>query len=219
MHKLNLVSAYQHLFTNRFVYLLGKQIEEKRWEYTYQQYRRKYTISPTFGFSGSNIVLEGDGKIILNGSSYIRENSRIISPLNSIVTIGTNCAIAGFVTISGSSRVADQDFSKTCIWKKETLRTKDEPVQIGDDCWIGTGVFINPGVSIGNNAVVGANSVVSKNLPPHSISAGVPAKVIRFKSYLDKQEMWELAKNYWASLSSELKEQLKQRYKICEIIT
>ena len=214
---MNLGLALSNLFTNRFVYLIGKQIEDKRWGYIYQQYRRKYNISPTFGFSGPNIVLEGDGKIILHGSSYIRENSRIISPLNSIVTIGTNCAIAGFVTISGTSRVADQDFSKTCIWKKETLRTKDEPVQIGDDCWIGTGVFINPGVSIGNNAVVGANSVVTKNLPPHSISAGTPEKVLRFKSYLSEQVMLELAKNYWSSLSIKLKEQLKQQYKIREI--
>jgi acetyltransferase-like isoleucine patch superfamily enzyme len=216
---MNLFLALSNLFTNRFIYLLGKQIEDKRWGYTYQQYRRKYNIAPTFGFSGPNIILEGDGKIILQGSSYINRNSRITSSPTGGVSISTNCAIAGFVTISGSSRVADQDFSKTCIWQKQTLRTKDEPVQIGNDCWIGTGAFINPGLSIGNNAVVGANSVVTKNIPPHSISAGVPAKVIRFKSYLDEEVMLELAKNYWSSLSIKLKEQLKQQYKIREIPT
>jgi acetyltransferase-like isoleucine patch superfamily enzyme len=165
-----------NLFTNRFVYLLGKQIEEKRWGYTYQQYRRKYNIAPTFGFSGPNIILEGDGKIILQSSSYIGANSKITSSHKGGVIIGANSAIADFVIISGSSRVADQDFSKTCIWQKQTLRIKDEPVQIGNDCWIGAFVFINPGVSIGNNAVVGANSVVIKNIPPHSISAGNPRK-------------------------------------------
>lgn len=187
--------------------------------YTYQQYRRKYNISPTFAFSGPNIILEGDGKIILQGSSYIGANSKITSPQNGVVIIGMNSAIARFVTISGSSRVADQDFSKTCIWQEQTLRTKDEPIQIGNDCWIGIFVFINPGVSIGNNAVVGANSVVTKNIPPHSISAGAPAKVIRFKSYLDEQVMLGLAKNYWSSLSLKLKKQLKQQYKIREIPT
>jgi maltose O-acetyltransferase len=215
--KLNLMLAFQNLFKNRFVYLLGKQIEDKRWGYTYQQYRRKYNISPNFGFSGPNIILEGDGKIILQGNSSIGGNSIIFSQSDCVVIIGTNCAIAYSVSILSSSLVPDQDFSKTAIWKRTFC--KNQSIQIGNDCWIGTGVFINPGVSIGNNAVVGANSVVTKNIPPHSISAGAPAKVIRFKSYLDEQTMLKLAENYWYSLSSKLKEKIKRQYKSQEIPT
>ncbi|HZK60692.1 MAG TPA: acyltransferase [Anaerovoracaceae bacterium] len=195
-------------------YFFGKQFEEAKWGYTYQQYRRKYTISPTFYFAGPGILLLGDGKMIFQGNSTIGRYSTVHASSNSRVEIGKNCAIAYFVSLIASSNIADQDFSKTNIWKRDSVLSKDKTIQIGDDCWIGSHVFINPGVTIGNNAVVGANSVVTKNIPSHSISVGAPARVIRFKSYLDEQVMLELAKNNWSSLSLKLKKQLKQQYKI-----
>lgn len=54
-------------------------------------------------------------------------------------------------------------------------------VEIQDDVWIGANCIILPGVTIGEGAVVAAGSVVAKNLPPYSISAGVPAKVIKMR--------------------------------------
>jgi acetyltransferase-like isoleucine patch superfamily enzyme len=49
---------------------------------------------------------------------------------------------------------------------------------VGDDCWIGCRVTIIAGVSIGRGSVIGANAVVTKDIPPYSIVAGVPAKCI-----------------------------------------
>jgi acetyltransferase-like isoleucine patch superfamily enzyme len=54
-------------------------------------------------------------------------------------------------------------------------------IVIEDYVWIGANVFICGGVVIGENSIVGANSVVTHNLPPNSICAGVPAKLIRYK--------------------------------------
>jgi len=54
----------------------------------------------------------------------------------------------------------------------------DKPVCIQDDCWIGTHVTIAPGVTIGKGSVIGANSVVTKDVPPYSVAAGLPARVI-----------------------------------------
>jgi maltose O-acetyltransferase len=54
-----------------------------------------------------------------------------------------------------------------------------EPVEIGDGCWIGMGVCILPGVRIGDGCVIGAGSVVSKDIDPHSVAVGNPARVIR----------------------------------------
>lgn len=51
--------------------------------------------------------------------------------------------------------------------------------EIGNDCWIGENVFIAGGVEIGDGAVVLAGAVVVKDVPPYSIVAGVPAKVIK----------------------------------------
>ena len=66
-------------------------------------------------------------------------------------------------------------------------------------------MFITEGVEIGENSVIGANSVVTRDIPPYSIFAGNPAKVIKFKSYLLESEKIRLIEEYWASLSDKLK--------------
>jgi acetyltransferase-like isoleucine patch superfamily enzyme len=52
-------------------------------------------------------------------------------------------------------------------------------VRIGRDVWIGTKVTVTRGVRIGDGAVIGANAVVTRDLPAYSVSAGVPAHVIK----------------------------------------
>lgn len=51
--------------------------------------------------------------------------------------------------------------------------------RVGENCFIGGRSLILPGVEIGDNCVVGAGAVVTKSVPPRSIVAGNPAKVIR----------------------------------------
>jgi acetyltransferase-like isoleucine patch superfamily enzyme len=53
------------------------------------------------------------------------------------------------------------------------------PVTIGDDIWIGANAVILPGVTIGDHSVVAAGAVVTKDVPPHTLVAGVPAKIIK----------------------------------------
>jgi len=52
-------------------------------------------------------------------------------------------------------------------------------VVIEDDCWIGSGVTILGGVIVGTGTVIAAGAVVTKSIPPFSIVAGVPAKVLK----------------------------------------
>lgn len=54
-----------------------------------------------------------------------------------------------------------------------------KPVRICRKAWIGAGATILPGVTVGENAVVGAGSVVTRDVPPMTIVAGNPAKIIR----------------------------------------
>ncbi len=51
--------------------------------------------------------------------------------------------------------------------------------RIGENCFVGGRSLILPGVEIGDNCVVGAGSVVTKSVPPRSLVAGNPARVIR----------------------------------------
>lgn len=53
------------------------------------------------------------------------------------------------------------------------------PVHIGDHCWLCTGCTIMPGVTIGEGSVVAANATVTKDVPPHSLVGGAPAKVLK----------------------------------------
>ena len=52
-------------------------------------------------------------------------------------------------------------------------------VVIEDDCWIGAVAVILDGVTIGERSVVAAGAVVTRDVPPHSLVAGVPARVVR----------------------------------------
>ncbi len=52
---------------------------------------------------------------------------------------------------------------------------------IGNDVWIGRNVYLSPGITVGDGAVIGANAVVTKNVPPYTIVAGNPARIIRLR--------------------------------------
>ena len=54
-------------------------------------------------------------------------------------------------------------------------------VTIGNDVWIGTNSTILSGVNIGDGAIIGASSVVTKDVPPYSVFAGNPAKLVRMR--------------------------------------
>ncbi len=54
-----------------------------------------------------------------------------------------------------------------------------KPIKIGNNVWVGSNATILGGVSIGDGAIVGANALVNKDVPPNTIVAGIPAKVIR----------------------------------------
>ncbi len=60
-------------------------------------------------------------------------------------------------------------------WDSVTVR----PVRIGDKTWIGFGASILKGVTVGEGAVVGANAVVTRDVPPYTVVAGNPARVVR----------------------------------------
>lgn len=111
---------------------------------------------------------------------------------NFAMTGGTICCaenitIGDDVSLGANSVVTDTDFHPLTPYgrKIDSSAGKMAPIIIEDEVFIGLNCLILKGVTIGEGSVVGAGSVVTKNIPPHCIAAGNPAKLIR---YLDPYE-------------------------------
>ena len=63
------------------------------------------------------------------------------------------------------------------------------PVTIGRNCWLGANVVVCGGVTIGEGCVIGAGSVVTRDIPPHTLAAGSPCRVIRPLGEGDRMEL------------------------------
>ena len=88
-----------------------------------------------------------------------------------MVSIGDNVSLAGNVLILAHS--------KPLLVHKKYFKSYTAPVIIENNVWITVGVIILAGVRIGEGSVVAAGSVVTRDIPPNSLAAGIPAKVIR----------------------------------------
>lgn len=90
------------------------------------------------------------------------------------IEIGDNVMMSPRVSIYAENHV----FDTTVVPMKEQ-GVKRQFVKIEDDCWIAANSIILAGVTIGKGSVIAAGSVVTKDVPPYSIVAGVPASVIK----------------------------------------
>jgi len=144
----------------------------------------------------------GDNTTIL---SYARIQSyHEKTSLPPVIKIGSHCSIGYYFSVVAAADIIIDDWvliaSNVLITSHNhgmdpeseiPYMTQDlttGPVHIGRGCWIGEKVCILPGVTIGEKCIVGAGAVVSKSVPPYSIVAGNPAKVI--KKYNFQEHKW-----------------------------
>ena len=104
------------------------------------------------------------------------------------VEIGKHVLFAGYVHITDHSH-GYEDI--TMPISPQPLISKG-PVVIEDDCWLGFSSEILSGVHIGKHSVVAARAVVTKDVPPYSIVAGNPARIV--KQYNFDTQKWESIK-------------------------
>lgn len=77
-----------------------------------------------------------------------------------------------------------------------------EPITLENGCWICSGAIICGGVTVGANSIVAAGAVVTRDVPPNSIVAGAPARVMRRVDEEDRMNVWETYLKNEAPLSA-----------------
>ena len=89
------------------------------------------------------------------------------------IFIGDNTSIGDRTIITAHANIPSNTILKK-IYPRKVMQTR-----IGEGVWIMPNVTIAPGVTIGNEVVIATGSVVTKDVPPRSLAAGVPAKVVK----------------------------------------
>jgi len=125
------------------------------------------------------------------GSGFqIGAHSRINGPAFIASDRGARCTIGKYCAIGHEFRVRCRDHCtdfvnmQSQLHKNLSLSCRNSRpgfVEICNACWIGDRVLVLRDVTVGDGAVIGAGSVVTRDVPPFSIVAGVPARVIRMR--------------------------------------
>ena len=131
---------------------------------------RKFSLGDYSVIESFTCINNAVGDVIISDHTRVGIHNTIIGP----VSIGSHVNLAQGITVTAlnhnfadtEKRIDEQGVSTT-------------PVVIEDDVWIGANAVVLPGVRIGTHSVVAAGAVVTKDVPPHSIVAGIPAKIIK----------------------------------------
>lgn len=117
--------------------------------------------------SGATLVVFSGAKIILGNNVSFNNNCEVYS--SCLIEIDDNSIF------SNNCVIRDSDIHK--MVSDGGVDTK--PIKIGKHVWVGTNCIILKGVTIGDGAVVAAGSVVTKDVPPATLVAGNPARIIK----------------------------------------
>jgi len=133
---------------------------------------------------------------VITGSQGLYQRLQIGS--NSLVSVGCYFDLAGEITIGSWVGLSPQVMLLTGTHEFSDSQNRvgnltPRSIRVGDGSWLGARCTILPGVEVGEGAVIAAGAVVTRDVPAHSIVAGVPAKVVRYLSKNEKAESESIA--------------------------
>lgn len=142
-------------------------------------------------------VLEAldEGRLTVGEGTLLEPGCWLTLAPGARISIGQGCFLNRGTMLAAAERIEIGDhvmFGNGCFVGDSDHRHDDPdlpvtwqgfvprgPVRIGSNVWFGVNCAVTGGVTIGDRAVIGANSVVTHDIPPGTIAAGAPAKVIR----------------------------------------
>lgn len=131
---------------------------------------RKFSLGNYSVVESYSCINNAVGDVIIGDHTRVGLHNTVIGP----VTIGSHVNLAQGITVTA----LNHNFAEKGL-RIDEQGISTNPVTIGNDIWIGANAVILPGVTIGDHSVVAAGAVVTKDVPPHTLVAGVPAKIIK----------------------------------------
>ena len=190
------------------LFLIVEKLRFLRWSRKLESYEGSFNIAPKCDVYNPHCIHLGKGvgigaytflgpvvedhgnqynpKIIIGEGTWVGKHCSIAAIDR--VEIGKNVLFAGYVHITDHSH-GYEDVSRPIT--PQPLISKG-PVIIDDDCWLGYSSEILSGVHIGKHSIVAARAVVTRDVPPYSIVAGNPARIV--KQYNFETNLWEKVK-------------------------
>jgi len=167
-----------------------------RWAWLKLRFRaRLQTDGLCFVGPGVELEIGRDAVVRLGRWCWIGHGTKIrahegIVEIGAKSVLGQECTISSFqhVSIGRECIVADRvmliDFDHGVVEQDRPIRLQGiykRDVNVGHNCWIGYGACILRGATVGDNSIIGTSTVVTKDLPPNSVAAGAPAKILRMR--------------------------------------
>lgn len=122
----------------------------------------------------NSIVYCKGGNITLGDKVNLSSNCQIFSCRELSIGAGTMIGAYSYFLSGG-----EYDQNDPTPYAEQSGMCTKGPTRIGEDCWLGARVTVLDGVTIGNRCVIAACALVHKNVPDHSLAAGVPARVLK----------------------------------------
>ena len=131
---------------------------------------RRFSLGQKSVIESYSCINNAVGDVVIGDHTRIGLHNTIIGP----VAIGSHVNLAQGITVTALNHNFEAPERRI-----DEQGVSTQQVIIGDDIWIGANAVVLPGVTIGNHCVIAAGAVVTKDVPPHSLVAGVPAKIIK----------------------------------------
>jgi acetyltransferase-like isoleucine patch superfamily enzyme len=169
---------------------------------------RSYLDQDVYIHACPNGVEIGRGTLVMHGAVLHVYNFRDLPHAG--IRIGRDSLVGEYNVIRGQGGVVigDRVYTSPLVQIVAVNHVFDDPdrsfveqgitaegIVIEDDVWIGSGAIICDGVRVGQGAVVAAGAVVTEDVPPHTVVAGVPARVVR---KIDGRQVTERGEIYFA---------------------
>lgn len=133
-------------------------------------------IETAINFDKEGATIKIGERVFIGGSSLVCADN---IEIGNDVLISWGCTIVDHNSHAIAWKSRAHDVEDWFYGKKDWQNVIMSPVKIGDKAWLGFNSVVLKGVAIGEGAIIGAGSVVTKDVPPYTIVAGNPARIIR----------------------------------------